>query len=145
MDRVRACAGSLSSQYARRYRRVLWALAAAGALLTAAFLLYDEAQAIWLILVYGALLAVAWGITRYAAHSACHRRYLEFRALAECLRVQIFLRYAGSAVQAAEMLTWTQREETAWIARALTALTAGPVTCRRPGCGKRSRKSPEMK
>ena len=126
MDRVRACAGSLSSGYARRYRRVLGALAAAGALLTAAFLLYDEAQAIWLILVCGALLAAAWGITRYAARSACHRRYLELRALAECLRVQIFLRYAGAAVEAADLLTWTQREETAWIARALAALTAGP-------------------
>ena len=126
MDRVRACAGALSGQFARRYRRVLAALAAAGALFAAAFLLYDEAQAIWLILVCGALLAAAWGIMRYAAHSACHRRYLELRALAECWRVQIFLRYAGSTAEAADLLTWTQREETAWIARALAALTAGP-------------------
>ena len=126
MDCVRTAAGQLSSASARRYRRVLWALALVGALFTAAFLLYDEAQAIWLILVCGALLAAAWGITRYAARSSCHRRYLEFRALAECLRVQIFLRYAGSSVQAVDLLTWTQREETAWIARALAALTAGP-------------------
>ncbi len=126
MDLIRNYAGDLSRQNARLYRRILAALALAGALLAAAFLLYDEAQAIRLILVCGMMLLLAWGIARYADRSACHRRYLEYRALAECLRVQIFLRYAGSGVQASDLLTWTQREETAWIGQALRALTAGP-------------------
>ena len=126
MDRVRAYAGRISRFNAGRYRSVLAALALSGSLFAAFFLLYDTAGLIGMILGCGCLLAVAAGILRYAARAACHRRYLEYRALAECLRVALYLRYAGSAVQVSDLLTWTQREETAWIARALAVLEAGP-------------------
>ena len=87
--------------------------------------MYDEAQAIWMILVCGAMLILAWACRRYAVYSDCHRRYLEFRVLAECLRVQTYLRYAGSRVRAAEQLSWTQREETSWVLAALCAREIG--------------------
>ena len=125
MDAVSRTAGLLSRQFARKYRSVLALLAVTSALLTAAFLLYDEAQAIWMILVCGAMLLAAWGLQRFAVQSDCHRRYIEYRALAECLRVQTYLRYAGSPVQAAELLSWTQQEETAWILDALCVLAIG--------------------
>ena len=128
MDAVSRTAGSLSRQFARSYRRVLALLAVASSLLTFAFLMYDEAQAIWMILVCGAMLLTAWGLHRFAVRSDCHRRYIEYRALAECLRVQTYLRYAGSRVQAAGLLSWTQQEETAWILDALCALTAGQAS-----------------
>ena len=125
METISRIAGKLSRQYAGRYRRVLALLAVASALVTFAFLLYDEAQAIWMILVCGAMLLAAWGCQRYAVRSDCHRRYIEYRALAEGLRVQIYLRYAGSGIQASGLLSWTQQEETAWILDALCALTIG--------------------
>lgn len=125
METISRAAGKLSRQYARRYRRVLALLAAASALLTFAFLMYDEAQAIWMILVCGLMLLAAWSCQRYAVRSDCHRRYIEYRVLAECLRVQTFLRYAGSRIHAAELLSWTQQEETAWVMDALCVLTVG--------------------
>ena len=125
MEAISRAAGRLSRQNARRYRRVLALLAVASALLTFAFLLYDEVQAIWMILVCGLMLLAAWGCQRYAVRSDCHRRYIEYRALAECLRVQTYLSYAGSRVQASELLSWTQQEETAWVMDALCALTSG--------------------
>ena len=125
MEAISRAAGRLSRQNARRYRRVLALLAVASALLTFAFLMYDEAQAIWMILVCGLMLLAAWACQRYALRSDCHRRYIEYRALAECLRVQTYLRYAGSCVRASELLSWTQQEETAWILDALCALTIG--------------------
>ena len=125
MEKVYLAAGALSAAAAKKYRRVLAGLAVASMLLTMSFLLYDEAHAIWLILVCGAMLLAAWGCRRYAVGSDCHRLYLECRALAECLRVQAFLRYAGSGVQAAEQLSWTQQEETAWIMDALCVLVIG--------------------
>ena len=127
METISRIAGKLSRQYAGRYRRVLALLAVASALVTFAFLLYDEAQAIWMILVCGAMLLGAWGCQRYAMRSDCHRRYIEYRALAEGLRVQTYLRYAGSGLETAELLTWTQREETAWITAALRALSVGSL------------------
>ena len=125
MEKLSLTAGRLSTSYAKKYRLVLALLAVAGALLTFAFLMYDEAQLFWMILVCGFMLLAAWAFYRYAARSDCHRRYLEYRALAECLRVQTYLRYAGSALQAAGLLSWSQQEETAWITAALYALTAG--------------------
>lgn len=125
MEAISRAAGKLSRQSARRYRRVLALLAVVSALLTFAFLMYDEAQAIWMILVCGVMLLAAWACQRYAIRSDCHCHYIEYRALAECLRVQTYLRYAGSRLQASELLSWTQQEETAWVLDGLCALTIG--------------------
>ena len=125
MEQLYRAADTLSVRFAAIYRRVLIAIAAAGTALTMAFLLYDEVQAIGMILVCGAMLLAAALLRRFAERSACHRRYIEYRALAECLRVQVFLRYAGSGVEAAELLSWSQQQETAWIMDALCALGLG--------------------
>ena len=125
MEKISLTAGRLSSMYAKRYRRVLALLAAASMILTFAFLMYDEMQAIWMIFVCGIMLFGAWLCRRYAVRSDCHRRYIEYRALAECFRVQVYLRYAGTAMGAEQLLSWTQQAETAWIMAALCALTAG--------------------
>ena len=127
LERISIAAGMLSRQAARRYRRVLALLAVISAILTFAFLLYDEAQMIGLILVCGMMLFAAWGCLRYAARSDCHRRYIEYRVLAECLRVQTCLRYAGSAIQTADLLPWTQQEETTWVLVALCTMTIGDI------------------
>ena len=125
MEAISRAAGKLSRQYAKRYRHVLALLAVSGALLTFAFLMYDEAQAIWMILVCGGMLLAAWGCRRYAVRSDCHRRYIEYRVLGECLRVQTYLRFAGSRLQASELLSWSQQEETAWVLDALCSLMIG--------------------
>ena len=127
MEALYRAADALSGLSARRYRRVLALLAAASTLLTMAFLLYDEAQAIGLIFVCGAMLLAAVCCQRYARRSDCHRQYIEYRTLAECLRVQCFLRYAGSGVGAQELLPWTEQEECAWVLAALCALAVGPA------------------
>ena len=125
MERVYLAAGTLSRNAAERYRRVLALLAVASAVLTFAFLMYDEAEAVWMILICGAMLLAAWGLRRFAVTSDCHRMYLDCRVLAEYLRVQCFLRYAGSRVEAAQLLSWTQREEAVWALVALCALNVG--------------------
>ena len=127
MERVSRTAGTLSRFFAKRYRTALALLAVSGAMLTFAFLMYDEARAIWMILVCGLLLLSAWLCKRWATRSDSHRRYLEFRALAECLRVQTYLRYAGSRVRTAQLLSWSQQEDTAWVLDALFALEIGPA------------------
>ena len=127
MDALSRAAGTISRQSARRYRLVLALLAAASSLLTFAFLLYDEAQAIGMIFVCGLMLLAAWGLLHYAARSGCHRCYIDCRALAEWLRVQCYLRYAGSLTEISSLLSWTQREESAWLVTALCALNVGPA------------------
>ncbi len=125
MEKVYQRADALSLQYAKVYRRVLILLAVVSTLITASFLLYDEANLHWLILVCGLALLIAWLLQRYAGRSSCHRRYLEYRVLAESLRAQAFLRYAGVSREAVTLLPWSQQEETPWIAMAMTVLDIG--------------------
>ena len=125
LEKIGRSAGQLSRMYAKRFRRVLGFLAVASALLTFAFLLYDNLDIFWMILICGLMLLAAWSCLRYASRSDCHRRYVEYRVLSECLRVQTYLRYAGSRIQAAGLFSWTQQEETAWVMDALFALTVG--------------------
>ncbi len=125
IETVGIAAGKLSLRSAKLYRRILAFLAALGALLTFAFLMYDEAEATWMILACGVMLLLAGGCQRFASRSDCHRRYIEYRVLAECMRVQTYLRYAGTRIEAAELLSWTQQEETTWVMSALLALTIG--------------------
>lgn len=125
MESVYLAASSISTSAAATFRKILAQLAVTSTIVTVAFLLYDEAEAIWMIYVCGLMVLADWLAQRYARKTDCHRRYIECRALAECLRVQAFLSYAGSDVQASELLTWTQQEETAWIKDALCALSVG--------------------
>ena len=125
MNALYHTASRLSRGFAATYRRILALLATASTLLTFAFLMYDEVEAIWMILLCGAMLGLALFCHRYAVSSDCHRQYIECRALAEWLRVQAYLRYAGSGLRVTSLLTWTQSLETAWIASALRAVSIG--------------------
>lgn len=125
MGAVYPAASALSKSSAEKYRKALALLAVFSTALAVAFLFYDEIDASFMIFACGAMLAAAWICKRYAARTACHRRYVEYRVLAECLRVQINLRFAGSSLQVPDLMTWSQRKETAWIYDALCALTVG--------------------
>lgn len=120
-------ADRLSLRFARMYRRILALLALLSTLITASFLLYDEANLHWLILVCGLALLFAFFLQRYARRLSCHRRYLEYRVLAESLRAQAYLRYGGIRREAISLLPWTQQERTPWIAMAMTVLGVGPA------------------
>ncbi len=128
LDRIEAQyagADALSVRFAGQYRRILAAFAVISTVITAAFLLYDEAELHWMILVCGGMLLLAWLTRQLAKRSSCHRRYLEYRMLAEGLRVQAFLRYAGCRTAVAEILPWTEQAEAGWIAAALKTTLIG--------------------
>ena len=124
MERVYGAADTLSVRCAKRYRLALALLAVFGTLLALSFLLYDEAELHWMILFTGLALLLMILCQRYAARSDCHRKYLDYRVLAESLRVQAFLRYAGSPLEVFTILPLIQQEETKWVLAALSALTA---------------------
>ena len=125
MEALYQKADALSLRFARRHRRILAALAIISTVITVAFLLYDEAELHWMILVCGGMLLMAWAVQRYGTRVASHRRYLEYRMLAEALRVQAFLRYAGSGTAVCDILPWSERMEAGWVAAALKTCVIG--------------------
>ena len=121
MENLYGIADQLSNKYARIYRRML---ALAGTLLTFFFLLYDEMNMHSLVLLCGAVLVFAVAVRRQANKSQCHRHYIEYRALAEALRTQAYLRYAGSGMEVQRLMTWSQQRETGWVLCAVSGLNA---------------------
>jgi len=61
------------------------------------FLLYDEVSVYLSLVLYGLLLIPAFLIHRSSKKGMWHERYMRYRALAETLRVQMYLRAAGGA------------------------------------------------
>ena len=117
-------ADNLSMRFGRLFRQKLSLLALLGTIVTFAFLLYDEAEMLPMILVCAAAVALAIFTAGNAKRFATHRRYIEYRTFAETLRVQMFLRYAGSAAQTQRLMPWTQQQEIPWILCAVCAVNA---------------------
>lgn len=122
MSRV-GCAADLSSvKGAKRHRITVGLIAVMATLLTMSFLLYDEANIHYLIVGCGVMIVGIYVLNMLARKRDFHRKYLEYRLLAEALRVQSALIEAGVYAETFEMLSWAQKLETPWISRALAAI-----------------------
>ncbi len=122
LEALYATADGLSMRFARQYRKALASLALAGTILMFAFLLYDEGSMIPMILICGAALLFAYRCHRTAQKTDCHRKYIEYRELAETVRVQAYLRYAGSRLEVQRLMNWSQQQEAAWILSSICAV-----------------------
>ena len=122
MDELYGAADALSMRHAALHRRILFALSLAGTLLTLLFLLYDETELYALILACGLMAGSLFLIRFLANRLQCHRNYLEYRVLAEALRVQYFLYRAGLGESAASLTPWPIRQEIPWVWELLSAL-----------------------
>lgn len=115
-------ADSLSIKYQKKYKRSLISLALIGVGMVLAFLIYDELDFRVCLIVWGLLLIVGALIFRVGNNHEFHRKYIEYRMFAECLRVQKVLDKAKINVNAASFYTWTHSDETFWIRKAISAL-----------------------
>jgi hypothetical protein len=83
------------------------------------------AQTSWMI-AYGIAVGVAYGLYLFLFKLPFFRiedRYLEYRALAEALRIQIFWRAAGVPADAAEHYLQLVKTEVGWIREALRSIS----------------------
>ena len=122
---------SVSAQ--RTYRRILAALAAASTAVAFTFLFYDAYGLLVGLVLCGLALVAEVVLSRRAKRLDCHRTFIEQRVLAEALRVQIMLRYAGSDLHVGDLLTWSQLEETGWVRDRLEGLVGDAMPAERHG------------
>ena len=112
----------LSVKYGKKYHKALMRLAVLGTVLAMAFLLYDEAMMKWMMIVVGVVLIFMSFAFKLAKKSKSHEKYIEYRALAECIRVQNHLNHCGIDLEVSEYLDWTRRFDSSWIHKAIQAL-----------------------
>lgn len=112
---------------AKKHKCSLWVLSCAGTLIALAFLLYDEAEIHGLIVACLVLFCSLFVINKLANSGEYHRKYLEYRVLAETLRVQFFLLTAGVKEPVHNILPWFVNNAIPWIGDVL--LTLNLPTC----------------
>ena len=122
IDELYGAADVLSIKNAVKHQRILLALSIIGTLITMGFLLYDEAELHGLILACTVMILFLFYIRRKAHTLDCHRKYIEYRVLAETLRVQFFLSVAGVQKQVVDILPWFIRQGLPWIEDVLKSL-----------------------
>lgn len=95
IERAFAAADWLALHYRRRVLVTMRTMYTLAALMGFAFVLYDNLDQQGMIFVFLSLFAVGVTLDRVATRREWHRRYLDYRALAEGLRVQAYWRRAG--------------------------------------------------
>jgi hypothetical protein len=96
VDELFATADWLANIYQKRVSRSLRTLYTLGFFMGLAFVLYSDLYpARWVLWAFLALFATGVYLHRQAERGAWHRRYLDYRALAEGLRVQVYWSMAG--------------------------------------------------
>ena len=106
-------------------RRVLIGLSVCATVLAVAFLLYDEAELHWMIVLCGLMIISLFVINAFTRWTGFNARYVEYRMLAEACRVQTYLRTAGICREVTEIMPWNLQIEIPWVSRAMSAVTAG--------------------
>ena len=130
-DKIRAvyaAADRLSIIYDIWDRRVLIGLSACATVLTMAFLLYDEAEWHWMILLCGAMVISLFAINIFTKLTRFNARYVEYRVMAEACRVQTYLRTAGISREVSDIMPWNLQVAIPWVVRAVSAITTGENT-----------------
>lgn len=122
LDSIYGAADALSMKNAKAYRRALALLSVAATFVTMAFLLYDEAELYWMILICGVMILFLFVVNRVAARLDCHDKYLEYRILAEAARVQFFVRFAGTKIRVSDIIPWPLQMNVPWVKEMLGSL-----------------------
>ena len=118
-------ADALSMDNAEKHRKLLAGLSAAATALAMSFLLYDEADWYWMILVCGVMIIALFAINSLCRRSKYQARYLEYRVLAESLRVQYHLRSAGIGCEVSDIMPWNIQLAMPWVRKAVAAMMTG--------------------
>jgi hypothetical protein len=122
IDELYGAADVLSIENAGKHQRNLWLLSFFGTLVALFFLLYDEAELHWLIFGCIIIILIIFYINKLAERTECHRKYLQYRLLAESLRVQYFLSKAGIDKNVGDIMPWFVKKDVPWIREVLKTI-----------------------
>lgn len=122
IDEMYGAADVLSFENSKKHRNNLWLLSFFGTAIAFFFLLYDEAELHWFIFICIVLILFLINTNKLAAYKGRHRKYVEYRVLAETLRVHYFLSIAGIKNYTSIIFPWFTKKGAPWINEILLSL-----------------------
>lgn len=132
IDEMYGAADVLSIKYGKKHQRNLKAISIIVPLITLLFLLYDEMEMHWTIAGCLALIVLLFYFYKKSNQEKEHEKYLEYRLLAESLRVQYFLSKACVKKQASNLLPWFVKKGVPWINEVLLELPETETSEKKP-------------
>lgn len=132
IDSLYGAADVLSIKYSQKHEGTLKVISIIVPLITFLFLLYDEAELHWLILVCILLIIILYAYYKHIKKQHAHDKYLEYRVLAEALRAQYFLTKAGVKQQVSDILPWFIKKGIPWIDEILMNLAKPETNEKKP-------------
>lgn len=127
IDKLYSVADSLSIQNAGKHQKILLSLSIVGPLLSIVFFLYFEGEMHFMIVLCIILLIILFFIQKKSNNLDCHRKYLEYRVLAESLRLQFFLSTTNIKKTVSDILPWPIKQSIPWIDNILKDLPLDEV------------------
>ncbi len=124
LDVFRA-ADALSVRFRDRYLSTILWLSLFGVILVVSFLLYDEMESDLFLILYAGALLMASFLYLQSTRSMYHKKYLEYRVLAEILRNQFYLSVSGISDSVCDYIAWPHERANAWIRQAVSAIMSG--------------------
>lgn len=109
-----------------KYNLFILLLAIIGTVVAGTFLIYDDASLPFMIFPCTAAIVLLLWLIVYGNKRAYHKNYIEYRALAEALRIQFYMSMclAEKPVESnvCDLYAWSQKVDMAWIDKAIQAL-----------------------
>lgn len=127
IDRLYGIADYLSIKNAKKHKRILFSLAGLGTLLSVIFFLYFEGEQHFMIVLCVLLLILLIFVQKKSNDWECHRKYLEYRVLAESIRLQFFLSTTQIEKTVTDIMPWFIKQSIPWIENILKSLPIDEV------------------
>ena len=130
-DELHGYASKLSRKNQSTFKWSLKLLTIIGTVIAVVFLIYDELGWHWVSALFLILILLLIAVHVYAVRTDCHRKYLEYRILAEATRIQYYLSIKGIQKPVFEIMPWFLEDSVGWIKNPLSALPIDKVTERK--------------
>ncbi len=114
----------LATKYRDIYKHRMLAMAILSVCIAFSFLLYDDCSLYWMIypcLVF-IIVAIVLTIKCGVKYKDYHKKYIQYRALAEVLRTQFYICACGTKTFICDEFSWAQKCDMVWIEKAMRTL-----------------------
>lgn len=110
----------------KKYNLFVLLLAIIGTIVACTFLIYDDASLPYMIFPCTVAIGLIIWLTLYGSKKAFHKKYIQYRAFAEALRIQFYtslcLNENPAVTNVCNLYSWAQKVEMVWIDKAIQAL-----------------------
>ncbi len=108
-----------------KYNIFILFLAIIGTIVAGTFLIYDDASLPYMIFPCTIAIGAILFLTVFGNRKAYHKKYIEYRAFAEALRIQFYTSMClteSAVTNICDLYAWSQKVEMVWIEKAVQAL-----------------------